>query len=59
MAIPIPGFVSIIGPAVLGLPGDRIQVAPGLAFGLIDLSFFLLGKFLIRNKFLHIFLLYL
>ena len=30
---PIPGFVSVVCLAVLGLPGDGIQLAPGLPFG--------------------------
>ena len=58
VTIPVPGFVSVVGPAVLGLPGDGIQAAPGLPAGLIDLSFFLLGQFLIRDKFFHIVLLF-
>ena len=51
--LPIPGFVSVVGLAVCGLPGDGIQLAPGLPPGLINLAFFLLGKLLVGNEFLH------
>ena len=30
---PIPGFVSVVGFAVLGLTGDGVQLAPGLPLG--------------------------
>ena len=53
LTLPIPGFVSVVGLAVLGLPGDGIQLTPGLPTGLINLAFFLLGKLLVRNIFLH------
>ena len=50
---PIPGFVSVVCLAVLGLPGDGIQLAPGLPFSQVYLVLFLLGKLLIGNKFFH------
>ena len=50
---PIPGFVSVISFAVFGLPGDGIQLAPGLPFGQVHLSLFFLGKLLVGNEFLH------
>ena len=53
LTLPIPGFVSVIGFAVIRLPGDGAQFAPGLPPGLIDLPLFLLGKLLVRNEFLH------
>jgi len=52
--LPIPGFVSVVCLAVCGLPGDGIQITPGLPPGLINLSLFLLGKLLVGDKFLHI-----
>ena len=53
ITLPIPGFISVIGFAVFGLSGDRVQLAPGLPPGLIDLALFLLGKLLVGNEFLH------
>ena len=53
LTLPIPGFVSVIGFAVIRLPGDGVQRAPGLPPGLIDLPLFLLGKLPIGNEFLH------
>ena len=53
ITLPIPGFVSVVSLAVLGLPGDGIQLAPGLPFGLVDLSLFLLGKLFVGNEFFH------
>ena len=51
--LPILRPLSVIGLAVGGLPGDGVQLAPGLPSGLIDLALFLLGKLLIGNEFLH------
>ena len=53
LTFPIPGFVSVVGLAVCWLPGDGVQLAPGLPSGLIDLALFLLGKLLIGNEFFH------
>ena len=53
ITLPIPGFVSVVSLAILGLPGDGVQLAPGLPFGLIDLALFLLGKLLVGNEFFH------
>ena len=53
VTLPIPGFVSVVGLAVLGLPGYRIPFAPGLPSDLVDLALFFLGKFLIGNEFFH------
>ena len=53
LTFPISGFVSVVGLAVCGLPGDGIQLAPGLPLGLIDLALFLLGKLLVGNEFFH------
>ena len=33
ITLPIPGFVSIVGFAVLGLAGDGVQLAPSLPLG--------------------------
>ena len=49
---PIPVFASVIGLAVFGLSGNRIQLAPSLPLGLVDLLLFF-GKPLIRDKFFH------
>ena len=53
ITLPIPGFVSVVSFAVLGLPGDGVQFTPGLPPGLINLALFLLGKLLVGNEFLH------
>ena len=53
ITLPIPGFVSVVSLAVLGLPGDGIQFAPGLPFDLVDLALFLLGKLLVGNEFFY------
>ena len=53
LTLPIPGFVSVVCIAVLRLPRDGIQLAPGLPPGLIDLALFLFGKLLVGNEFLH------
>jgi len=53
ITLPISGFISVVCFAVCGFSGDRIQIAPGLPFCLVKLSFFLLGKFLIRDEFFH------
>ncbi len=53
LTFPISGFVSVVGFAVFGLPGDGVQFAPGLPLGQVHLALFLLGKLLIGNEFLH------
>ena len=53
ITLPIPGFVSVVSFAVLGLPGDGIQLTPGLPSGLVNLTLFLLGKLLVGNEFFH------
>ena len=53
ITLPIPGFVSVVCLAVLGLPCDGVQLTPGLPLGLIDLALFFLGKLLVGNEFLH------
>ena len=53
LTLPIPGFVSVVGLAVLQLSGDGVRLAPGLAFGLVELALFLLGKLLVGNEFFH------
>ena len=51
--LPILRLLSVICLAILRLSGDGVQVAPGLAFGLVELALFLLGKLLIGDEFLH------
>ena len=53
ITLPIPGFVSVVSLAILGLPGDGVQLAPGLPTSLINFVLFLLGKLLIGNEFFH------
>ena len=53
VTLPIPGFVSVVGLTVFRLPGDGIQLAPGLPFSQVYLVLFLLGKLLIGNEFFH------
>ena len=53
LTLPIPGFVSVVCLAVLRLPRDGIQLAPGLPSGKIHLALFLLGKLLVGNESLH------
>ena len=53
ITLPIPGFISVVGLAVFGLSGDGVQFAPGMPTRLIDLTLFLLGKFLVGNEFFH------
>jgi len=54
ITLPIPGFVSVVGFAVLGLAGDGIQLAPGLTPSQVHLALFLFGKLLIGNEFFHV-----
>ena len=51
--LPILRPLSVVGFAVFGLPGDGIQIAPGLPFGQVHLALFLFGKLLVGNEFLH------
>ena len=53
ITLPIPGFVSIVGFAVFRLPGDGIQLAPGLPSGLIHLALLFLRELFVGNEFLH------
>ena len=53
LTLPIPGFISVVGLAILRLPGDGIQFAPGLPTGLINLALFFFGKLLVGGEFLH------
>ena len=53
LTLPIPGFVSVVCLAILGLPGDGVQLAPGLPTSLLNFVLLLLGKLLIGNKFFY------
>ena len=53
LTLPVPGFVSVVGLAVFRLPGDGVQVTPGLAFGLVEFALFLFGKLLVGDEFSH------
>ena len=53
LTLPISGLVSVVGLAADRLPGDGVQLTPGLPPCLIDLALFLLGKLLVGNEFLH------
>ena len=53
ITLPIPGFVSVVGLAIFRLPGDGIQLTPGLPSGLVDFPLFFFGKLLVGNKFVH------
>ena len=53
LTIPIPGFASIVGFAVLGFSGDGIDFAPGAAFEVVQLTLSLLGKLIVGNVFFH------
>ena len=53
ITLPIPGFVSVVSLAVFGLPGDGIQLAPGLPLGQVHLALLFFRELLIGNKFLH------
>ena len=53
ITLPIPGFVSVVSFAVLRLPGDGIQLTPGLPLGLVDLSLLFLRELFVGNEFLH------
>ena len=48
---PIPGLAAIVGLAAFRPPGYRAKMAPGFTLGQINLTFFLLGKLIIGNKF--------
>ena len=49
LTLPIPGFVSVVGLAVFGLPGDGIQLAPGLPSGLVEFVLLLFRKLLVMQ----------
>ena len=51
--LPILRPLSVVGFAVFRLPGDGIQLAPGLPLGQVHLALFLLGKLLVGNEFFH------
>ena len=53
LTLPTPGFVSVVGLAVLGLSGDGVDLAPGIPPGGIDLALFLLGKLFVGDVFFH------
>ena len=53
VTLPIPGFVSIVGLAVLGLASDGVQLAPCLPLVQVHFALFFLGKLLIGNEFFH------
>ena len=53
ITLPIPGFVSVVSLAVCGLPGDGIQLAPGLPLGLVDLSLLFFRQFFVKDEFFH------
>ena len=44
LTLPIPGFASVVGLAAGGLPGHRVQAAPGIPFCGIQLPFLLFGE---------------
>lgn len=53
LALPIPGFASIVGLAVCWLSGDGIQFSPSAVLGAVQLALFLLGQLLVGNEFVH------
>ena len=53
ITFPIPGFVSVIGFAVLGLPGNGAETAPAAPPLGVGFSLFLFGKLLVGNVFFH------
>ena len=53
LTLPIPGFVSVVCLAVLRLPGDGVQLAPGLPLGLVDLSLLFFRQFFVKDEFFH------
>ena len=53
LTFPISGFVSAVGLAVCGLPGDGVQLAPGLPLGQIHLALLFLRELFVGNEFFH------
>ena len=53
ITFPIPGFVSVVSLAVLGLPGDGVQLAPGLPLGQVHLALLFFRELLVGNEFFH------
>ena len=53
LTLPIPGFVSVVGLAVCGLPGDGVQFAPGLPLCQVHLALLFFRELLVGNEFLH------
>ena len=51
--LPVLRLFSVVSLAILGLPGNGIQLAPGLPLGQVHLALFLLGKLFVGNEFLH------
>ena len=51
---PIPGFVSGVGFAVLGLPGNGAETAPAAPPLGVGFSLLLFGKLLVGNVFFHV-----
>ena len=53
LTFPIPGFVSVVGLAGCGLPGDGVQLSPGLPSGLVQFALLFFRELLVRNEFVH------
>ena len=51
--LPLLRPLSVVSLAVFGLPGNGVQLTPGLPLGQVHLALFLLGKLLVGNEFLH------
>ena len=49
LTLPIPGFASVVGLAAGGLPGHRVQAAPGIPLCGIQLPFLLFGELFVGN----------
>ena len=49
LTLPIPGFASIVGLAAGGLPGHRVQAAPGIPLCGIQLPFLLFRELFVGN----------
>ena len=55
ITLPIPGFLSVIRPAVFGLPGDGTEFSPGVSVKIVQLSLFLFGKLFVGDVLFHAF----
>ena len=49
LTLPIPGFASVVGLAAGGLPGHRVQAAPGIPLCGIQLPFLLFRELFVGN----------